>query len=312
MVSYGQAMNTKDNSKEGPLRDTPSQDENIFVQLDELNRDIEGLIKGSLEDSFDTREWSALSARFEPIRCREIKGCHKKDCPAYDHNNYRCWLTVGTFCGSCIQGEFAKKYLTCFECAVLKKISEQPVRRLYENINTLVSFLKDKAAKLHQLAIRDPLTRLYNRHFFNEVVEHEAAKCARNGEDISFIMIDLDGFKRINDDLGHLAGDSILIEAARLITHAVRKSDLVFRFGGDEFLVLMSNADAIRSTVMMDRLLEAVAAWNRSCADAFCCEISVSMGCSTLARGGDIRAALREADEQMYRHKSAKKFSAGQ
>jgi diguanylate cyclase (GGDEF)-like protein len=301
-------MRTKNKSKKRPRRDIPSRDEKMLVQVGELNRHIEALIKGSVEGSFDiNKEWSSLAARFEPIRCREIKGCEKRGCPAYDDPDYRCWLTVGTFCGGCIQGEFAKKYMTCFECDVFRKISEQPLRRLYENINTLVSFLKDKAAKLHQLAVRDPLTRLYNRHFFNEVVEHEASQCERKGENISFIMIDLDDFKRINDEFGHLAGDSILLETAKLITNTVRRSDLVFRFGGDEFLVLMSNADAGRSASMVNRLLDAVSAWNRNYDDAFCCEISVSIGCSTRARGGDIRAALREADEKMYRHKSDKK-----
>jgi diguanylate cyclase (GGDEF)-like protein len=300
-------MDDRDTIQKGPLGAILSPEQSILPQIDELNRDMEALIKGSVESAFDSAEWTTLAQRFEPVRCWEIKGCNRTGCPAYESKDHRCWLTVGTFCGGCIQGEFAKKYMTCFECAVFRKLSEDPVRRLYENINTLRSFLKDKAARLHQLAVRDPLTRLYNRHFFNEVVEHEAARFERNGEDISFIMIDLDNFKQINDDLGHLAGDSILIEASKLIRNTVRKSDLVFRFGGDEFLILMSNADTTKSTSMMGRLLDAVAAWNRNSSDAFCCEMSFSMGCSTHSRGDDIHVALKEADEQMYLHKSEKK-----
>ncbi len=304
-------MTKKEPSKKKQSPDAARADDGIAAQLETLNRDIESLIKGSVESSFDINAWSSLSRRFEPPRCREVKNCRKTNCPAYDSPDHRCWLTVGTFCGDCVQGEFAKKYKTCFECAVFRKISEQPLQRLYENINTLVSFLRDKAAKLHQLAVRDPLTRLYNRHFFNEVVEHEAARCERNGEAISFIMIDLDDFKRINDELGHLAGDGILIESAKLIKSTIRKSDLAFRFGGDEFLVMMTNADGASSAAMRERLMDAVSAWNRNSADAFCCEISFSMGCATRSPGGNIHASLKEADERMYRHKNEKKPLSG-
>jgi PleD family two-component response regulator len=96
---------------------------------------------------------------------------------------------VGTLCGGKVQGEFARKYETCFECEVFKIISEEPVRLLYENLNTLIFHIKDKGIKLQELAIKDQLTGLYNRHFFNEVIEREAALSNRNGEPLSFIMI---------------------------------------------------------------------------------------------------------------------------
>ena len=299
-------MAQTDQKEEEPVRNAE-----LLAQIGELNRDIEALIRGAVEGSFARSDWSSLAERFEPVRCREINDCRKQDCPAFDNADHRCWLTVGTFCGGCIQGEFAKKYKTCFECAVFRKISDQPIRRLYENINTLVSFLRDKAAKLQVLALRDPLTGLYNRHFFNEVIDQITAQNDRCVEDFSFIMIVLDNFKQINDELGHLAGDGILMEAARLIVAAVRKADLVFRFGGDEFLIMMSGADAVSSMSMMDRLQAAVAEWNRNAADAFCCEMSFSTGSSTRTSNGDIHAALKEADELMYRHKGEKRSLSG-
>ncbi len=280
--------------------------ENTDRLLDILNRDIESLITGALENSHDIEKWSSLSNQFEPLRCWEIKGCKKKDCPAYRSKDYRCWLTVGTFCGDVAQGEFAKKYKTCFECDVFRIIHGQPIRRLYENINTIVSFIKDKTARLHQLALRDPLTGLYNRHFFNEVIEREAARCERNNEKLSLIMIDMDRFKDINDTRGHLTGDRILIEVARLVQNTVRKTDLVFRFGGDEFLVLMTSSDRKKSARMAARLRDAADRWNKSNADAFGCTISFSIGCSTRHKGGDIHSALKEADDNMYRHKKEK------
>ncbi len=287
----------------------PGQNTTAF--LNALNQDIEKFIRDAVDTSFDMEKWSSLSKQFEPIHCWNVKGCEKKECPAYKSEDYRCWLTVGTFCGGTIQGEFAKKYGTCFECDVFRAITDQPARRLYENINTLISFLKDKAVKLHQLAIRDPLTRLYNRHFFNEVIEREAARCARTEEQLSFIMIDLDNFKRINDTLGHLTGDSILVETAGILKNTVRETDLVFRFGGDEFLILMMNADNQKSSSMAERLLNAVEKWNRESSDAFGCNISFSMGCATHGKSAGIHSALKEADERMYLHKKTKRLDCG-
>ncbi len=284
-----------------------NQKESIVGLLDGLNRDLEEFIAGSIESSISIEKWSSLSNGFEPIRCWEIRGCKKKICPAFSNVDHRCWLTVGTLCGGTVQGEFAKKYKTCFECEVFKKISAFPVRRLYENINTIIYHLRDRAVKLHELAIKDPLTDLYNRHFFNEVIEREAARSERSKESLSFIMIDMDYLKHINDTLGHLTGDKILMEAARLIQNTVRKSDVVFRFGGDEFLVLMANADYKRSMNMADRLLGAATKWNKDHANTYGCKLSFSMGCSTHENGRDIHTALKEADERMYENKKKRK-----
>lgn len=284
-----------------------NQPEPLDALLSRLNRDIEGFIRGAIETPLDVKKWSFLTGGFGPVKCWELTGCKKKACPAYERADERCWLRVGTLCGGKVQGEFAKKYKTCFECDVLKKVSHTPVRLLYENINTLIFHLKDKALRLHELAIKDPLTDLYNRHFFNEIIVREAARSERNRETLSFIMIDMDNLKLINDTLGHLAGDEVLAETARLITNAVRKSDVVFRFGGDEFLVLMENADCEKAAAMSERLLAAARKWNAAHAAARGYLLSFSMGCSTREKGRDILASLKEADERMYRNKKERR-----
>lgn len=282
----------------------------IIDLINQLNHDIERFIRKSIESSFNIEKWSALSNGFETIRCWEIKACRKEACPAYNDKDFRCWLRVGTLCGGKVQGEFAKKYETCFECEVFKIISEEPVRLLYENLNTLIFHIKDKGIKLQELAIKDQLTGLYNRHFLNEVIEREAARSDRNGEQISFIVIDLDYFKQINDTLGHLTGDKILIEAATLIKKTMRGSDLLFRFGGDEFLVLLLNTTYDKSIHMVQRLLTAVDGWNKENAEAYGCHLSFSLGCSTHEKGCDIREALKEADDRMYQNKKGKRNKA--
>ncbi len=278
-------------------------DNHLLLQL---NSDLEKIIRGTIEMSLPVERWSYLSRKFKPLRCWEIKGCKRKKCPAYKSRNYRCWLQGGTICDGDVQGEFSKKYNTCFDCEVFKVISEQPVRTLYENINTLIFHLNNRASRLRELSIIDHLTGMYNRHFFNEVIEREFARLKKNGEAVSFIMIDMDHLKQINDTLGHLTGDKILVESANLIRNSVRKSDLVFRFGGDEFMVLMMNTSCGKSARVARRLGEETVRWNNNNAQKFGCVISFSLGCSTSDDSNNLLATLNEADVKMYRNKKEK------
>ena len=278
--------------------------EDVIYFLQRLNHDLEQFIRSSVESSMDIEKWSALSNGFKPLRCWEIKGCVRNDCPVYGSEDYRCWLKAGTLCGGKAQGEFAKKYKTCFECDVIRLISLEPVRALYENINTLTFHLHDKAIKLSELAIKDQLTNLYNRHFFNEIIEKEIARTERRTEPLSFIMIDMDNFKKINDTLGHLAGDKLLVEAANIIKTTVRKSDIVFRYGGDEFLIVLVNAGCDTSADMVQRILNAVDKWNKNKAETFDCRLSFSMGYSTYEKGRNVLETLEEADAMMYKNKN--------
>ena len=93
------------------------------------------------------------------------------------------------------------------------------------------------------MGIRDRLTGLYNRHYFNDVIRRELARSRRHGVAISVLLIDVDRFKQINDVRGHQIGDEVLQFVANYLTACVRESDLVFRWGGDEFLVLLTQAD---------------------------------------------------------------------
>lgn len=161
------------------------------------------------------------------------------------------------------------------------------------------------------LSLHDQLTGLSNRHFFDKIIEREIATVKRKDETMSFIMIDLDHFKEINDTLGHLTGDRILVETANLIRNTVRKADLVFRLGGDEFLVLLTNADCDKTTNMVARLLDEVEIWNRNNADTFGCKISFSLGCAACDKECDVQTAIKEADERMYQNKKEKKNNDG-
>jgi len=110
--------------------------------------------------------------------------------------------------------------------------------------------------ELARQARRDPLTHCYNRRSFDEVLEREGLRSARNGEPFSLALIDLDRFKEVNDTYGHTVGDAVLVQVADVIRGELRQVDSVARIGGDEFAALMPGADAQAAVEIMRRLVE--------------------------------------------------------
>jgi two-component system, cell cycle response regulator len=174
--------------------------------------------------------------------------------------------------------------------------------------NSLIQSLLEKRLaeeRLRYLSNHDPLTDLYNRGYFTE--EMERIERGRRFP-VSIMMADLDGLKRINDTLGHAAGDRLILQAARLIRHAVRGDDVVARMGGDEFAVILPNTDSEIALMVCDRIRSSEAAFNLECSSYV---IGISIGIATAEQGGSLAEALREADERMYKDKFARKKKAG-
>lgn len=111
-------------------------------------------------------------------------------------------------------------------------------------------------AEVERLAMTDPLTGLYNRHKLNESLDLEVERGRRYSRPLSAIMIDLDNLKEVNDRFGHLAGDDVLIEVADGIRSQIRRVDIPTRFGGDEFLILLPEADIAEAKQVADRICE--------------------------------------------------------
>ncbi|HVM09984.1 MAG TPA: EAL domain-containing protein [Acidimicrobiales bacterium] len=118
-----------------------------------------------------------------------------------------------------------------------------------------VSERKSLEERLRHDALHDPLTGLSNRVLFHERLQHASQLAARNPQTIAVLMLDLDGFKSVNDTLGHGAGDRLLIEVAARLAAAVRPGDTVARMGGDEFAILVERADPEVAEVIADRIL---------------------------------------------------------
>lgn len=273
----------------------------------EMNRELRGFLEHSLASETFWDTWSAPAYPGAQPRCWEINDCRSEACPSFGAVDPRCWLTSGTLCGGEVQGDFARKYQSCFNCAVLGRLESDALRALYENINILIHHLKERDARLVSNAITDQLTGVYNRLYFNEYMGKRLAQANRYAEDLALIMIDLDGFKLLNDTHGHLAGDAVLVETADLLRRVVRDADLIFRYGGDEFLLVLSRVTCAKAKLVKGRIQQAVAAWNSQQERYGAFKLSLSIGCSAWSRGDDLAARIGEADAQMYHEKHLKK-----
>jgi len=116
--------------------------------------------------------------------------------------------------------------------------------RIKQENKQLMQQLKDALQRQEQMAATDPLTNLYNRRHFNAVLERSFAESVRYGKDLACIMCDLDGYKKLNDTMGHQFGDKILQITAKIITLNMRVMDVAARYGGDEFVILLPHASA--------------------------------------------------------------------
>ena len=109
--------------------------------------------------------------------------------------------------------------------------------------------------KLREQAIRDPLTNVYNRRFFDETLIRELALAKRSSHSLSLMLIDIDHFKNINDEFGHEQGDRVL-RVLRLLINQTRKSDVVCRYGGEEFIILLPNMEIEKAVIRANMFRE--------------------------------------------------------
>src|SRR6266487_3629270 len=158
------------------------------------------------------------------------------------------------------------------------------------------------------LSVTDDLTHLYNSRYLNLVLRKETKRASRNGRPLSLLFIDLDGFKGVNDTHGHLFGSRALVEAAAVIRGSARETDVVARFGGDEFALVLPDTGGEGAFAVGERIRERVAAHEFLADDDLNIHLTVSVGVATLP---DVAASAEElmqaADKAMYRVKDAGK-----
>lgn len=165
-------------------------------------------------------------------------------------------------------------------------------------------------AELQRSASTDPLTGLYNTRFFNEVLAREAARAERYDTPLSLLMIDVDGFKMVNDTHGHLVGNKVLTRIGEVLQESVRTADFVFRCGGDEFGVVLPETSLDGAVHAAEKILQKVEA-AEVLPEAGCPEnITVSIGISEYRRGSHFETLVAEADQALYASKNSSKNCA--
>lgn len=269
------------------------------------------------------------------IHCLQKKTCTKEGCPVYHNETARCWQISGTYCGSVIQGSFAEKYQNCRICEVFLASCPTIVEELGENLNNLLFLLRkekqltraqvDKIEHLNRellsslenldarnreiqyLVITDKLTVIYNRHYLITSLEDEIDRCQRRENRLVLMMIDVDNIKPVNDTYGHSLGDVMLAHLGGLLRKQVRKHDRPFRYGGEEFVVILPDTDLTIALVVSERIRTLFAK------EQFKVEMTeeplkvvsriLSIGLSRYEHGLTRDALLAQADDAMYKAK---------
>lgn len=181
--------------------------------------------------------------------------------------------------------------------AVLVVVSTWVSERIARALRRRERQLRIANARLEQLSQRDPLTQLYNRRFFVQRVEEELAR-VRRGHPMAVLMMDLDGFKHVNDEQGHLAGDALLKQIAQKIVQAMRVIDVVGRFGGDEFVVLLPDTDSEQAEIVAERVVRTVREIGTAADPRR--PVTVSVGVTIPRIDDDVTVVLNQADEAAY------------
>lgn len=156
----------------------------------------------------------------------------------------------------------------------------------------------------------DPLTEVYNRRALGEMARRFMSHARRLGKPVTFMMVDVDRFKDVNTRFGHLMGDFVLAEVANILRGAVRGADAVVRYGGDEFLVILADADLLGGQVVTDRIARLLKEWN-SAKHLANFELSFSIGLAEWSEGKTLDEMLDQADTRMYSTKTQRKQFPG-
>ena len=158
------------------------------------------------------------------------------------------------------------------------------------------------------LSVTDDLTHLYNSRYLNQVLRRETKRASRSGRPLSLLFIDLDGFKSINDTHGHLAGSRALVEAAAVIRGSARETDVVSRFGGDEFALVLPDTGGDGAYAVGERIRERIAAHAFLAGDGLDIHLTASVGVATLPdAAASAEELVQAADRAMYRVKESGK-----
>jgi len=182
-----------------------------------------------------------------------------------------------------------------------KQILEQTTNELKKANQKILK----QQEELKKMAIHDHLTDLYQRRWFDEMIEKEISNALRHDNDLTIALLDIDHFKQVNDNHGHQTGDAVLIQLAALLKDKIRMADSVFRFGGEEFVIIMPETDLLEAINLCERMRQLVEELQIS-HENLQLQVTISLGLATLSHPETItaNALIKNADKCLYLAKS--------
>ncbi|PWK50841.1 GGDEF domain-containing protein [Pleionea mediterranea] len=213
-----------------------------------------------------------------------------------DKHDFTCQYTL----------ELESELLGQVECSSHKAFSETDLMRL-EHLLTLLLFPLRNALLYHQavqMSQQDPLTLLPNRAAFNKAIDTEISRAYRHKHGMCMLVVDIDHFKSINDTYGHLAGDQVLQQVARSLESSVRKEDMVFRYGGEEFVILLNATNLPNARLTAERIRMELEAKSMKGLEVNL-SVTASVGVSEWQDGEQANTLFHRADQALYSAKQS-------
>ena len=164
---------------------------------------------------------------------------------------------------------------------------------------------KERQDLLEKWATTDPLTELFNRRHFFELAERELERCRRLKSDLSFILLDIDFFKQVNDQYGHLIGDQVLISLAKELKKQLRKVDFCCRYGGEEFVLCLPDTPKQGTLDVAERIRIQIEQTPFTSQSGESFSISVSLGIATRKDEDNVEVIIKRADDALYQAKQS-------
>ncbi len=246
-----------------------------------------------------------------------------------ERRDWELWV-LSLFLGSCVSlGLLVVIFPTVFWRRDVLIVPREYAVQLFYGLLTLVVLFNIYAIRQHsrvrslrhrllqehterlrnqQLSVLDPLTGVYNRRYLEVFLSHEVQRAERYGQTFSVAMLDLDGFREINNRFGHPVGDEALRATGRLLKQGCRKSDVIVRYGGDEFLLILPETDTEGAAALLKRLRKALSVFNQN--SPLGLPLSFSAGIVSNGRGRDLQDLLIEVDQNLYTDKGMRQWQS--
>lgn len=258
-------------------------------------------LQGKLQTTLDTQQ--LLEIFFD-----EIQSSILLDGLGYSHQTSELNTLVGDKGRHSVRYHLQTQSDSMGELVLYRKtrFREYELANLEGMLTTLV-FPMRNALNYHQAlaaAYKDPLTGAGNRAAMERTLLREIELSKRTTNPLTVLMLDLDHFKKINDQYGHTVGDKVLKDAVTHIQKATRQTDLCFRYGGEEFLILLSNTHTDAGRIIAERIRKEIESL-KLITDAGTVQITASIGCATLKADDNLEQLISRADNLLYKAKNA-------